>query len=156
MNFPQHLQDFKKSSRLVEFYYDCRRLYHDIVFHVRVRVNRAIHGYDQYDVWEYASNVSKRAIVLLNKFKKITGTPAVICTCESFFSDKECDCGARTRWLGMLDDMIFYHTVVAGKYYDPDLHDIANYLFEMTNEDDKRRFRRGRYYYMKYYQSLWE
>lgn len=49
-----------------------------------------------------------------------------------------------TRWKLAVNDMIYFHEVIVHKD-----------LYELSNEN-KKRYRRGKYYYFKYYEDLWD
>jgi hypothetical protein len=101
-------------------------------FRCRVRINRALFGYDEFDWWEYYSNNSKRAVKLLTLLKtKGHSTP--------------CDVTPE-RWNEILSDMIFFHE----KAGNSNIWDLDAF------NEEKHRYRRGKYYYHKYYEALWD
>lgn len=124
--------------------YGIRNKYRDVKFAIRVRVNRALHGYDECDWWEYHSTNSERAVKLLALLRdKGHGCPGSLCMHDS---SEGCECRPFERWRSMLDDMIFFHKVCAG-----------DTLSRMDlSDEEKHRYRRGKYYYFKYYESLWD
>ncbi len=122
-----------------------RNAYSDLAFSVRVRLNRAIHDYDELDWWEYYSQSSRRAVNLLTLLRdRGHGYPGSLCPCESHCS---CDSNVKVaEWHSILDDMIFFHQVCAG--------DVTS-KFNLS-QSEKERFEKGRQSYANYYEALWD
>ena len=116
------------------------------VWNAKVWLNRrSIRGYADFDVWEYASQNSRRAVKLLTEFKKLkyNSHPVGIPTCTCF--GEENSDAVNAHWLSMVDDMIFFHRVVCSD-------EISHHSL---SEEGLRRYRRGKFYYFRYYEGLW-
>lgn len=123
--------------------------YRNLKFAVRVRVNRAVRGYDESDWWEYYSNASERAVKLLTLLRDRGTGYKKICACDSF----ECACDNAKLWKEALSDMIFFHSVCAGL-----VEGCGGTICDFDNltEEAQRRYRRGKYLYVKHYEGLWD
>ena len=159
MNADEFLKSLKSKKHpwYWHLYHRIRHKISDIRFDVRVRFNRAVHGYDEFDWWEYASQNSTRAVKLLTILRDLghgiwPGVSPVPSLGQSI-QGVSLDGSGREGTKAILDDMIFFHTVVASlpmpgqdKYYE----------FYDLSPADKHRYRRGKYYYFRYYESLWD
>lgn len=139
--------------------------YSDIRFAVKNWIQRAFRGYADYDVWSYCVNNSLRAIKLLTLLKeKRNGYPCAIAKYkEDGYTLDEDDDAPGKRWEAMLDDMIFYHMCHAEVPRKPEdcyvWHDIDISWYEarqFKDDAEKLRYKRGRYFFMRYYDSLWD
>jgi hypothetical protein len=129
--------------------------YSQAKFCIRVRANRAIHGYDEYDWWQYYSNNSKRAVTLLTLLKnKGNGFVCMRPRIEHDCWDGICE----EKWNAALEDMIFYHSVLAGRYEEVNERGISMTCqlgFKIKNPGKKAQFIRGKLAYFRYYEHLW-
>jgi hypothetical protein len=119
----------------------------DIRFGLRVRFSRALYGYDESDWWEYYSNNSERAVVLLTLLRdKGHGYPGGLCDCPG---PEDCHCDSNTKmaqWRAILDDMIFFHRICCGD---------TSARMDLSGPE-LERFEAGRKAYCDYYENLWD
>lgn len=140
--------------------YGLNHTWEELRFKVRVRFNRAVHGYDEFDWWEYASNSSRRAVTLLTLLLKKGHGFKCMRTGEHDCWDREC----RRLWQEALGDMIFFHTVCGGDYEEGEVPERGDPIHQawiktgviFQNEADAKRYRRGKFYYFKHYEGLWD
>lgn len=153
----------------------------DIKYDVYVWFQRAFRGYADVDWFSYEAENSRRAVKLLALLRddKYNGYPTSIQTCDF---DHQCSeeerAGYTSKWRSMIDDMIFFHKCIAGcerpeserftttvdvtkgsvwQTLCPDgiLHHNSYDSHTFKDEKEQRRFRRGKYYYFRYYTCLW-
>lgn len=163
MTFEEFTEDLEKplpwhEDLYYRFYRAVVNPYKEFVFQVKVWLARAFKGYARYDVWNYAGNNSKRAVKLLTELK------AIKLGCPLWHADPETgkDVVEEELWNSYLEDMIFYHKVVAGLPRPPEAQystlkfKITHSWYEQYNllPEEKARYRRGKYYYYKYYDNL--
>ena len=171
-----------KLSKLQRLQEDIWRIYNklewslkNIIYKIKNVFYQLHKGYAPYEVYNYASENSKRAVILLTELRKceFLGCPANwgCKECLNFDTDTSriqtirteswnCECNKFERWKEAIDDMIFYHKCVAGQYeeYDDSFCRmlIADDPIVMKNKESIKRFRKGRYYYFRWYSALWD
>jgi hypothetical protein len=151
------------------FKYGLKRNIRDVKYNVRAFYHKHTRGYDDVALWDFYSQASLYAYRVLSEWRKrgINGCPGRwgCSKCQPYsgiggtISPWNCECKPFQRWEAAIDDMIFFHQVCADLYFDEKDKD-KKYKspldFYMLTPEDKKRYRRGKFYYMKYYESLWD
>lgn len=118
--------------------YKVEKIYKYIIripFNIGEYFHLANHGWKKSDFIDIPLAFSPRMAELLKFYKKKTnGYPSSM---------------SQHEWNNILDDMIFYHENHKNFY--------PNYLYERAKSDPEMiRMRRGKYYFYKYYDNLWD
>lgn len=134
--------------------------------HRRFRLLR--HGYDPNEWWQHYYAVSRIAIKHLEDLRdKGHGIKS---TGNAHIQGVSLDGEGRDEWKAMLDDMIFFHRIAADEYeprtitYTPGFGKRKGQptSFERSPEfgdltkDEQARYRRGKFFYFKYFEQLWD
>lgn len=146
--------------------YHLRSLISDKIFLLKMAWQRAYRGYDDVSVWNLDDFLAKGAYTRLNVLSKLScfGYPQeILDKCN----DNEDD--ALSMWHGFVSDMIYFL-----KYADSE--GLDTWMKERSYTDNQRiatwravgtnpvkalcrldkRFKKGRYYFFKYFYSLWD
>jgi len=96
---------------------------------------RLTRGFDDSATWNFDETCSRWVAPRLRRFRELT------IRCPSELKSEE--------WLSILDDMVYFHEVKGGLYFD------QRQANESPIEIDEARFGRGQEAWAKYYRDLW-
>jgi hypothetical protein len=106
---------------------------------VKNGLKRGFYGPDEH-VFELYSSLSQWVLPRLREYKRTThGMPYNLPGVDDPYNEHPET--AFPVWLRMLDDMIYFHEQVVADSFPEDR--------------DNNRYRRGKYYFFKYYEGLW-
>jgi len=122
-------KEIEKTPIIIRKFYQLRTYVKSFLRTIKYKFQKLNRGFSDNEIWDLDITISEFVLPRLRAFKHNKSTyPAEL---------------SESKWNQILEDIIYFHESVVNK-------------FDYEKLYDKIRIKRGKYYFIKYYESLWD